>query len=551
MAIGDFLAGAGRVGAGMRKAQNEIRAARLEQLRMEEANRVQRMYEQLDQQMRQGGLKYKGVTPGETMDLEVVEAKKPSTPTKKPAVPKPAAPSTAPAPTPAASANVMEALSAIQQGKEPTTPPAPISGGGGTTTLGGGAGNDRLEPAGVPTRPTGPGYDPYGRANQQFPNFSLTQLLGGNPPAATPAATSATGTQPTEAEIAEMDARRLAEARAQAGVTPPEAGPAPAAAAATAQPTGDVSPATPRTPQEVVATEADVAQLEIPQQTLTRANFYLGDPTMITRDMQRAMDKREELVRYANIMLASRTAQGLQAFLQMKSQIDTIDDGMIELQGMQGIQELNDYNDPRRLAGVLSEVTGGRLAIQPRSDGTYNIVAAPGTPNQTVIHEGVSTNELAVHAMRRFSPAYRAQEIADNREIEMLRAKTQLEANLEGVKAGYKHQDMVIGKMYDMNIQQAKLVNDIYVTYLNNRGRITAAMAKAANNLGVKLFKGGPDANGVERLMAYTPNGQVAEFRPESVEEIDNGFWSANTQVVHPAGWTNIDLPGLTLPQGQ
>lgn len=552
MAIGDFLAGAGRVGAGMRQAQSEIRAARLEQLRMEEANRVQRMYEQLDQQMRQGGLKYKGVTPGETMDLEVVEAKKPSTPTKKPAVPKPAAPSTAPAPTaptPAATANVRAALSAIQQGKEPTTPPAPISGGEGTTALGGGAGSDRLEPAGVPTRPTGPGYDPYGRANQQFPNFSLTQLLGGNPPAATPAAASVTGTQPTEAEIAEMDARRLAEARAQAGVTPPEAGPAPAAAAATAQPTGDVSPATPRTPQEVVATEADVAQLEIPQQTLTRANFYLGDPTMITRDMQRAMDKREELVRYANIMLASRTAQGLQAFLQMKSQIDTIDDGMIELQGMQGIQELNDYNDPRRLAGVLSEVTGGRLAIQPRTDGTYNIVAAPGTPNQTVIHEGVSTDELAVHAMRRFSPAYRAQEIADNREIEMLRTKTQLEANLEGVKAGYKRQDTVTGKMYDMNIKQAEIMGKIYAEYVKNQGKISAAMVTAGGKLGLKPATGATDAQGNPILLFTTNDGKVLRYEPTRTEETGGGMFSDPTVNIFPEQL--VPVPGLTLPQGQ
>ena len=517
MAIGDFLAGAGRVGAGMRKAENEIRAARLDQLRMEEANRVQRMYEQLDQQMRQGGLKYKGVTPGEMMEPVAVEAKKPAAPAKKPAVPKPAAPSTAPAPTPAASTNVMEALSAIQQGREPTaTPPAPISGGEGTTTLGGGAGNDRLEPAGVPTRPTGPGYDPYGRANQQFPNISLTQLLGGNPPAVTPAATGVTGAQPTEAEIAEMDARRLAEARVQAGVRPPEAGPAPAAAAAAAQPTGGVSPATPRTPQEVIATEADVAQLEVPQQTLTRANFYLGDPTMITRDMQRAMDKREELVRYANIMLASRTAQGLQAFLQMKSQIDTIDDGMIELQGMQGIQELNDYNDPRRLAGVLSEITGGRLAIQPRTDGTYNIVAAPGTPNQTVIHEGVSTNELAVHAMRRFSPAYRAQEIADNREIEMLRAKTQLEANLEGVKAGYEYKKYMDGRAIDVSIEEAKLISAINVANVNSNGKITAAMIKAAGDQGVKLFNGPGDGS----LWGTKKDGSILLFTPGREEVI-------------------------------
>ena len=519
MAIGDFLAGAGQVGAGIRRAQREVRADRLAQLQMEEANRVQQMYNQLNQEMRQGGLNYKGVTPGQMMELATVDVPKPTAPAKK-------TPAGVSVPTPAATANVKAAMSAISQGKDPTAvAPAvttPLSGGAGTTNLDGGAGTDTLSPpAGVPIRPTGPGYDPYGRANQQFPNISLTQLLGGNPPAVTPAATGVTGAQPTEAEIAEMDARRLAEARAQAGVRPPEARPA------AAQPTGDVSPAAPKTPKEVVASETAIAEQPVSPQTRTKANFYLADPTKITYEMQRTMDKREELVRYANIMLASRTAQGLQAFMQVKAQIDTIDGNMIELQGMQGLQELTDHNDPRRLAGVLSLMSGGNLAIQPRTDGKYNVIAAPGTASATPILEGASTDELSVYAMKRFSPAYRAQEMEDARALQM-----------EATKTGFEIQKIRAGKLMDMSIAEMKATADLQKAILGYRGKVDAARIKAAaDKAGIKLFNGG---DGV--IYGEGDNGVTYRLAPTTERIIEDNLIFPDVTVVVPQQLVPIQI---------
>jgi hypothetical protein len=267
--------------------------------------------------------------------------------------------------------------------------------------------------------------------------------------------------------------------------------------------------------------------------------------------MQKALNKREELVRYANIMLSSNTEQGIQGFLQIKSQIDAIDDGMIELQGMQGIQELTDQNDPRRLAAVMSQVTGNRLAIQPRSDGTYNIVAAPGTPQQQVIEgaEGISGNEVAVHAMRRFSPVYRAQEIADNREAEKLRIKNYFDLQLEGAKASYKLQDTVTGKMYDMSIKQAEIMGKIYAEYVKNQGKVSAAMITAGGKLGLKPATGATDAEGNPILLFTTNDGNVLRYTPEKVAKTGGGMFSDEINNIYPEHL--VPVPGLTLPRGQ
>lgn len=528
MAIGDFLAGAGQVGAGVRRAQREIRADRLAQLQMEEANRVQRMYAQLDQEMRQGGLNYKGVTPGAMMEPVAVEAKKAAAPAKKAGGSKPATPSTAPAPATRGPKTTYTPRAVPSATAVPGGNP-PLSGGAGTTNLSGGAGADRLEQSLVANQPAyspisdaadllpaglrdwwnrtptekdrlQSEYDVYKRRQASGESFNPTEIdyiRGLESRLFTPASTA-----PAPASAAPSDTQYIYPVNA--GVIPPEA-----RAAAPAQPTGAVSPATPKTPKEVVASETAIAEQPVSQQTRTKANFYLADPTKITYEMQRTMDRREELVRYANIMLASRTAQGLQAFMQVKAQINTIDDNMIELQGMQGLQELTDHNDPRRLAGVLSLMSGGNLAIQPRTDGTYNVVAAPGTASATPILEGASTDELSVYAMKRFSPAYRAQEMEDARTLQM-----------EATKTGFEIQKIRAGKLMDMSIAEMKATADLQKAILGYRGKIDAAKIKAAaERAGIKLFNGG---DGV--IYGEGDNGVTYRLAPATTEIVEDNW---------------------------
>ena len=546
MSIGEFIAGAGQVGGAIRKTQAELRDARFKQLQLEEANRTQQMYNQLAGQMQAAGLDYKGLSPGAKLSVVDVPAEKPVA--KKPAVPakkaggsKPATPSTA--------------APAARGPKTTYTPPAvpsatavpganpPLSGGEGTINLSGGPGADRL--AQTTDRPEI--FSPeqtafYGSvwdAIKSGVTSATTRLgagavspygVGGMPPppqtrgAPTAAPTPATPATPAAApSAAPSDTQFIYPVNA--GVTPPEA-----RAAAPVQPSGDVSPAAPKTPKEIVQSETTASQAPVPEAVKKKVEFYLADPTVITQDMQKALNKREELVRYANIMLASRTGQGVQAFLQIKQQIDAIDDGMIELQGMQGIQELTDQNDPRRLAAVLSQVSGNRLAIQPRSDGTYNIVAAPGTPQQQVIEgaEGISANEVAVHAMRRFSPTYRAQEIADNRTIQMKVAEAQLQANLEGVKAGYEYKKFMDGKFIDVGVEEAKLMNALQVAHMNNQGKITAAMAKAAGAQGMKLH------NAADGSLFGEKAGSIYLFTPKETTVVEDKWIGPDVTIETP-----------------
>jgi hypothetical protein len=595
-----------------------MRAARLDQLRMEEANRAQQMYDQLAGQMRAGGLSYKPLKLGPELPVEDVPAdkpvaKKPSAPAKRSSGSKPATPSTAPAsatrgPKTTYTPRAVPSATAVPGAN------APLSGGAGTTNLGGGSGTDRLEPTvSRPGAKQGIDYlTPQEEAelakldglfkNPAFgstpqPGLSYAAFRSYGAPADAPqavqdlrsrmrprydelrakqATASAKARTAGETFVTQLGLENEARARGiqlptpaapapaasaaapaaasdtqyiypvpTAGVTPPEA----RAATAPVQPT--VSPAAPTTPQEVVQSETTASQAPVPEAVKKKVNYYTADPTKIPYEMQRALDKREELVRYANIMLASRTGQGVQAFLQIKQQIDAIDTGMIELQGMQGIEELTSNNDPRRLAAVMSQVTGNRLAIQPRSDGTYNIVAAPGTPQQQVIEgaEGISANEVAVHAMRRFSPTYRAQEIADNRETEKLRIKNYFDMQLEGAKASYKLQDTVTGKMYDMNIKQAEIMGKIYAEYVKNQGKISAAMVTAGGKLGLKPAPGATDAEGNPILLFTDNGGNVLRYTPEKVVKTGGGMFSDETVNIFPDQL--VPVSGLTLPQGQ
>lgn len=599
MSIGEFLAGAGQVGGAIRRTQAEIRDARFRQLQMEKANRNQQMVTQLSGAMRAAGLQYTPLTPGAKMDVEDVPADKPAAPANKAAAPPTAAPAAA--------------APAARGPKTTYTPPSvpsatavpganvPISGGAGTPNLAGGPGTDtlRLAPPGVsqgieyltpeeraekarldklfagkPAFDAYAGNNPYGsvpsriqseaqRNLQEVMRPRYKELQAKEAKASAKARTVADEfnrllglenearslgiTLPTPVAAAPATPAPTASSDTQfiypvnAGVRPPEAGPA----------AGDVSPAAPTTPQEVVQSETVASQAPVPEVTKKKLEFYLADPTVITQDMQKALNKREELVRYANIMLSSNTEQGIQGFLQIKSQIDAIDDGMIELQGMQGIQELTDQNDPRRLAAVMSQVTGNRLAIQPRSDGTYNIVAAPGTPQQQVIEgaEGISGNGVAVHAMRRFSPVYRAQEIADNREAEKLRIKNYFDLQLEGAKASYKLQDTVTGKMYDMNIKQAEIMGKIYAEYVKNQGKVSAAMITAGGKLGLKPATGAMDAEGNPILLFTTNDGNVLRYAPEKVAKTGGGWFSDEINNIYPEHL--VPVPGLTLPRGQ
>ena len=176
-------------------------------------------------------------------------------------------------------------------------------------------------------------------------------------------------------------------------VPPPEAPPMPKAAAQAAPATG----------------KAAVQQ----QQQVTQS--YLANPESITVDMRNAMSAREQLAqrrndfaRLAFIYQTSGTAEGLRQAQSIASQLYDIDSKIMEadnnmyyLQGMQGIQEVQGANDPRRLAAVMSHYMGVPVAYQPRTDGTYNVWI-----NNKLQREGVPVDEVISEARSNFDESY-------------------------------------------------------------------------------------------------------------------------------------------------
>jgi soluble lytic murein transglycosylase-like protein len=159
-------------------------------------------------------------------------------------------------------------------------------------------------------------------------------------------------------------------------------------AAATAQPEITGAPTTP-VENVAAATRKDPA------------DFYLANAQAIPRDMQLALQGRQELVRMAQ--LYQQSGMGLE-FMQVRAEILKADNNMFYLQGMQGLQELEMANDPRRLATVWSEATGVPVGVQPRTDGNYNVFV-----NGRMTREGISSAQLADSARSSFDSAFRQQ----------------------------------------------------------------------------------------------------------------------------------------------
>lgn len=172
---------------------------------------------------------------------------------------------------------------------------------------------------------------------------------------------------------------------------------------------------TPPAPMEVPRTQARNMQM---------AEFYLANPQSIPYELQQLQQtaqqqaalltrQRNETAQLAQMYMQSGTAQGIEQAMRMRESIGQIDESLLQLQqqveqkqiylqGMQGLRELATANDPRRLAGVLSQYMGVPVGIQPRSDGNYNYFV-----NGKPVKEGVSPSELSSMALREFSPEAR------------------------------------------------------------------------------------------------------------------------------------------------
>jgi hypothetical protein len=177
---------------------------------------------------------------------------------------------------------------------------------------------------------------------------------------------------------------------------------------------GDIAPK-PETPTARVG-------VSTPPQTTTSPQAVVGDPPLSTGalarlrgvsgisapsyEMRQALSEREELVRMAEHY---RQAGMGAEYQQLRTGIQEADKELYRLQGMQGIQELEVMNDPRRVAAVWGNASGLPITLQPRADGSYDLLV-----NGEVTREGLSKNQIADMARAAFDGAYRQQKSAQS-----------------------------------------------------------------------------------------------------------------------------------------
>lgn len=167
-----------------------------------------------------------------------------------------------------------------------------------------------------------------------------------------------------------------------------------------------------------------------PAATPTRidpSSFYLADQKMISQDMRVAIQNRQELARMAQMY---RNAGMGDQFTQARLKMMDLDNSLLFLQGMQGIQDIALANDPRRIAAVWSQYAGTPIELQPQTDGTYNVMV-----NGRVTQRGVPSNVIIDSARSAFDAEYRKTRTESSNSMAVEQFKSQLRLTEESAKA--------------------------------------------------------------------------------------------------------------------
>ena len=258
----------------------------------------------------------------------------------------------------------------------------------------------------------------------------------------------------------------------------------------------------------------------------TDADFYLANPQSIPYEYQRltqayqqvasqaqeqanlVTQQRNETARLAQMYMQSGTTAGIDTAMRMRDAINNYDiellklkqgvsneqlkvtQGRVYLEGMQGLQELALTNDPRRLASVWSQYAGVPIGIQPRSDGTFNIMV-----NGKKTKEGVTPAELSNNARLAFDQTYRQQQSAAGAEMNKFMSQERYKTML---------------KIQEGNAAElGKMIREISVE--NTKGNNAQALEWAKANFGWDIK---PTGAGDGTIIIRPPNGAPYVYNP-------------------------------------
>jgi soluble lytic murein transglycosylase-like protein len=246
------------------------------------------------------------------------------------------------------------------------------------------------------------------------------------------------------------------------------------------------------------------------------SKFYLANQDAVPRDMQIALQNRQELARMAGMY--QRAGMGAE-FTQMRLKVMELDNSLTFLQGMQGIQELALANDPRRLAAVWSQYTGVPVQLQPQTDGTYNVMV-----NGQVTQRGVTSNTIIDAARSSFDAEYRNAQAASASAMSMKRFESGLKIEEQAAKT--------LGDLTSA-LEQEKL-----------KGANAAALKELEGTIKLELERQNPEAkvtmtgDGTGSAILSYKDGRVATFTPGGEIEI-NGQTVKTAPTVRAVGVGN------------
>ena len=345
----------------------------------------------------------------------------------------------------------------------------------------------------------------------------LSGLVSSAQAAPPPATAVRPGGNMTEAQIAALQTDPLA-----LNKNPPAPAAAPAAAPVAPAPAPAAAPAAAAAPATATVVRTD-------------ADFYLGNPQSIPYEYQKlsqtyqqvasqaqeqanlVTQQRNETARLAQMYMQSGTSTGIDTAMRMRDVVNNYDiellklkqgvsneqlkvtQGRVYLEGMQGLQELALTNDPRRLASVWSQYAGVPVGIQPRSDGTFNIMV-----NGKKTKEGVTPAELSNNARLAFDQTYRQQQAAAGAEMNKFMTQERYKSML-AIQQGNA-------------TELAKMIREITVENTKNNGALALEWAKANFGWDIK-----PTGAGDGTLIIRPPNSAPYVYNPAGTTvKIDN-----------------------------
>ena len=249
--------------------------------------------------------------------------------------------------------------------------------------------------------------------------------------------------------------------------------------------------------------------------------IYIENPSKVGFDMQQAQKTREEAVRAFNLVnrqvadyqrLAEiyRVSGSMDKYFEYKSlaeqaysnalasrdAVTKLDNSMVYLQGMQGLNDLRFGNNTNRLSQVWSMYSGRDVRVVPRSDGLFNI-----TMDGETISEGVSQRDVGHLAQLQFDSSYR-----------------------ETVKAAASERSSkLFDQSLDVNMEQVKMLNELTIekykanaaNMLETIKQMGAEFKAIGDGSGKGIVQKGGEIYLFDPMMEYTkPNSDEKEYRP-------------------------------------